>query len=637
MTAPSQTPLAEPAPARTELAALRKDDPRTAVELWKRRLAASPDAVAFRYYDKDAWQGMTFREADASAREIAAGLVARGVVPGDRICIVSQTRLEWVLSDIAILLAGGVTVPIYASNTAEQCEFIVRDAGAKIVLVEDATQRDKLVGLRDKLFTVAHLVQLTGDAPVGLTPPPLSGDAPPTSRFVQSLAELRAAGRQWGVAHPGELDAHAETVAPESMFTIIYTSGTTGVPKGVVLTHDNLTAGVCSAIRAMQIDTTDVQYLFLPLAHVLGRELEWCTIQIGCETAFSRGTASIKEDLLAIHPTFMAGVPRIFEKFHAGVKTAMDQGSGTKRKIAAWAMGVGRANSLAVRAGQRGGGFSHWLADKLVFSKLRARLGLDRARFLVSGGAPLAAEIAEFFHAAGITILEGYGLTETVAAAFLNTRERFRFGTVGPALDVVDIKIADDGEILMRGPSVFRQYYNNPADTAESVEPDGWFHSGDIGELEDGFLRITDRKKDLIVTAGGKKIAPQALENALKARSTLFSQVLVYGDKRPYCVALVTLSDDARKQFGGAAFEVLAASPEVKAALQVEVDGLNKGLASYESIKKFAILPADLTEASGDLTPKLSVKRKVVIEKYRPGDRRAVPGTGRRRGLTLGG
>jgi long-chain acyl-CoA synthetase len=534
-------------------------------------------------------------------------------VPGDRVCLLSQTRLEWVLCDIAILLAGGVTVPIYASNTAEQCEFIVRDAGAKIVVVEDPAQRDKLAGLRDKLFTVTHLIQLTGDPPAGLPPAPAEGGA----RFVQSMAELRAAGRQWGVAHPGELDAHAETVGPESLFTIIYTSGTTGIPKGVVLTHDNLVAGICSAVRAMQISGGDSQYLFLPLAHVLGRELEWATIEIGCETAFSRGTALIKEDLVAVRPTFMAGVPRIFEKFFSGVKAAMAQGSGLKRKIAAWALRVGAAHSEAVRAGKPGGGFAYWLADKLVFSKMRARLGLDRARFLISGGAPLAAEIGEFFLGAGLVILEGYGLTETMAAAFLNRQDRFRFGTVGPALDVVECKIADDGEILMRGPSVFRQYYNDAASTADAVEPDGWFHSGDIGQLEDGFLRITDRKKDLIVTAGGKKIAPQALENALKARSALFSQVLVYGDKRPYCVALVTLSDDARKLFGGREFEALAADPAVKAALQKEIDGLNKNLASFESIKKFSILPADLTEASGDLTPKLSVKRKVVIDKYR--------------------
>jgi len=593
------------------------NDPRTAIEMWKRRVAASPEAAAFRHHDGSGWRTKTYKEADAAAREIAAGLVARGVLPGDRICLVSQTRMEWVLCDLAILLAGGVTVPIYASNTAEQCEYIIRDAGAKIVIVEDESQRDKLLPLRDKLFTVTCLIQLVGQLPPGLTPSPVGGNGT-AQRFVQSLTEVRAAGQQWGIAHPGELDAHGETVEPESLFTIIYTSGTTGIPKGVVLTHQNLTAGVCSAIRQMKIIGDDVQYIFLPLAHVLGRELEWCAIHVGCETAFSRGTALIKDDLVAVRPTFMAGVPRIFEKFYSGVKAALAGGSGVKKAIASWALRVGKESSEAARAGRPAGGFKHALADKLVFSKLRARLGLDRARFLVSGGAPLAAEIAEFFHSTGLLILEGYGLTETMAAAFLNTTQRFRFGTVGPALDVVEVKIAADGEILMRGPSVFRQYYNDPASTAESVEPDGWFHSGDIGQLEDGFLRITDRKKDLIVTAGGKKIAPQALENGLKARSPLFSQVLVYGDKRPFCVALVTLSDDARKMFGGQDGAALAQLPEVRAAIQKEVDALNAGLASFESIKKFAILPNDLTEASGDLTPKLSVKRKVVIDKYAP-------------------
>jgi long-chain acyl-CoA synthetase len=619
----SAAPLSAPATANPQAGAA--GDPRTAIEMWKRRVAATPDAPAFRHHDGNGWRSKTFREADATAREIAAGLVARGVLPGDRICLVSQTRVEWVLCDLAILLAGGVTVPIYASNTAEQCEFIIRDAGAKIVIVEDEAQRDKLLPLRDKLFTVTCLIQLVGEPPTGLTPTPaaaamggLGGAAAVAPRFVQSLSEVRGAGREWAGAHPNELDSHGETVAPESLFTIIYTSGTTGIPKGVVLTHQNMTTGVCSAIRAMQIEDGDLQYLFLPLAHVLGRELEWATIQIGCETAFSRGTALIKEDLVAVRPTFMAGVPRIFEKFYAGVKTALAGGSGLKKAIASWALRVGKESAEAERAGRPAGGFKHALADKLVFSKLRARLGLDRARFLISGGAPLAAEIAEFFHSTGLLILEGYGLTETMAAAFLNRQDRFRFGTVGPALDIVEVKLAEDGEILMRGPSVFRQYYNNPAATAESVEPDGWFHSGDIGMLEDGFLRITDRKKDLIVTAGGKKIAPQALENGLKARSPLFSQVLVYGDKRPFCVALVTLSDDARKQFGAHDGAQLAQLPEVRAAIQKEVDGLNAGLASFESIKKFAILPNDLTEASGDLTPKLSVKRKVVIEKYQP-------------------
>ncbi len=588
----------------SQLADLRKDEPRTAVAMWKRRVAKSPDRVAFRHHSEGAWRAMTFRQADIAAREIAAGFIALGLCPGDRVCLLAQTRLEWVLCDLGILLAGGVTVPIYASNTAEQCEFIIRDAGAKILLFEDEVQRDKLLPLRDRLFTVTGAVQLAGEGGG-------AGD------FARPLSALRASGRDWLAADGHNLDAHAEAVGPEAMFTIVYTSGTTGVPKGVLLTHENLTSAICSAVRAMHVNDGDEQYLFLPLAHILGRELEWAGIETGYVTAFSRGTANIKDDLVATHPTFMAGVPRIFEKFYAGVQGALAQGSSLTRGLAGWAIAAGRASAAAIRAGQAGGGFKYWLADKLVLSKLRARLGLDRCRFLISGGAPLSSEIAEFFHATGLLVLEGYGLTETTSAAFLNRLDNFRFGTVGPALDVVETKIADDGEILMRGPSVFRQYYNNAGATTEAVEPDGWFHSGDIGVIEDGFLRITDRKKDLIVTAGGKKIAPQPLENAIKAASSLVSQVLVYGDKRPFCVALVTLSDEASKRFGGKAGAELAHSPEARGAVQKDIDSVNAQLASFESIKRFAILPQDLTEASGDLTPKLSVKRKVVIEKYR--------------------
>jgi long-chain acyl-CoA synthetase len=585
-----------------KVAELRKDEPRSAVEMWQRRVAKSASAPAFRYYAEGAWKTMTFGEADAAAREIAAGLVAGGVVPGDRVCLLAQTRVEWALCDVAILLAGGVTVPIYASNTPEQSEFIIRDAGAKILIVEDAAQRDKLLPVRDRLFTVARMVQIEGAEGERA-----GGD------FVQSLAALRAAGRDWLGAHAAELDAQAGTVGPESMFTIVYTSGTTGTPKGVVLTHENLTSSICSAVRAMRLQGADVQYLFLPLAHILARQTVWAGFEVGFTTAFSRGTAQIREDLAAVRPTFMAGVPRIFEKFYAGVTAAMKQGSALKQSLAAWAIRSGMAYAAAARAGKPAGGFGHWLADKLVLSKLRARLGLDRCRFLISGGAPLAAEIAEFFHAAGLLILEGWGLTETTSGIFVNRMDRCRFGTVGPATDLVEAKIADDGEILVRGAPVFRQYYNNPAATAEAVEPDGWFHTGDIGHLEDGFLRITDRKKDLIVTAGGKKVAPQPIENALKATSPLLAQVIVYGDKSPYCVALVTLSEEATKRFGAGAAE----SAELKAALQKDFDTVNAKLASFESIKRFAVLPHELTEAAGELTPKLSIKRKVVIEKYR--------------------
>jgi long-chain acyl-CoA synthetase len=588
-------------PADLPASDLRKNEPRTAVEMWKRRVAKTPAAPAFRHFAGETWTTVSYAEADADAREIAAGLVAAGVVPGDRVCLVAQTRLEWALCDVGILLAGGVTVPIYASNTPEQCEFIIRDAGAKLVIVEDATQRDKLLPLRDRLFTVTGMVQIADEAPAG--------------DFVRSLAALRDAGRSWLEAPKGggALDAHGETVGPESLFTIVYTSGTTGTPKGVVLTHENLTSSVCSAVRAMGVNAGDEQYLFLPLAHILARQTIWVGFEAGYITTFSRGTNQIKEDLVAVRPTFMAGVPRIFEKFYAGVTAALGQGSGLKRRLGDWAVRSGRAHAAAQRAGQRPGGLGHWVADKLVLSKLRARLGLDRCRFLISGGAPLSPEIAEFFHAAGLLIMEGYGLTETTSGVFVNRLDRYRFGTVGPAMDVVESRIADDGEILVRGAPVFRQYYNNPAATAESVEPDGWFHTGDIGVIEDGFLRITDRKKDLIVTANGKKIAPQPIESALKATSSLVSQALVFGDKRPYCVALLTFSEEATKRFGAGAGD----SSELKAALQKAVDEVNGKLASFERVKRFCILPHDLTEAACELTPKLSVKRKVVIEKYR--------------------
>ena len=482
---------------------LRKNEPRTAVEMWKRRVAKVPDGPAFRYFAGDAWKTISYAEADAAAKEIAAGLVAAGVVPGDRVCLLAQTRLEWALCDVGILLAGGVTVPIYGSNTAEQCEFIIRDAGAKIVIVEDAIQRDKVLLLRDRLATVTGIVQIADDLP--------GGDA------VRSLAALRDDGRRWLGAHggAGSLDAHAETVGPESLFTIVYTSGTTGTPKGVVLTHENLTSSVCSAVRAMGVNEGDQQYLFLPLAHILARQTIWVGFEAGYITTFSRGTAQIKEDLLAVRPTFMAGVPRIYEKFYAGVSAALAQGSGLKRRLATWAVRSGRAHAAAERAGGHPGGFGHWLADKLVLSKLRARLGLDRCRFLISGGAPLSAEIAEFFHATGLLIMEGYGLTETTSGVYVNRLDRYRFGTVGPAMDVVESRIADDGEILLRGAPVFRQYYNNPSATAESVEPDGWFHTGDIGVIEDGFSASPIERR----TSSSRPTARRSRRSRSRARS----------------------------------------------------------------------------------------------------------------------
>jgi long-chain acyl-CoA synthetase len=377
-------------------------------------------------------------------------------------------------------------------------------------------------------------------------------------------------------------------------------------------------SGVTSSCRAVTMTPNDAQLMFLPMAHVLGQQLVWVCVHAGIVTWFAESIAKLKDNLLEARPTYMAGVPRVFEKFYAGVQRVLGEAHGLKGAIMKWALGVGKRVTPVVAAGKPLGlglALSRWLADRLVFAKLRRLLGLDRCRFLVSGAAPLPAEIAEFFFGAGIQIIEGYGLTETSSAVFLNRLERFRFGTVGPPLDIVETKIADDGEILLRGPSIFHSYYNNPEATAEAIDAEGWFHTGDIGQLEDGFLRITDRKKDLIVTAGGKKVAPQPIENAIKARSPWIGQAVVYGDKRPYCVALLTPSEDAVRKFGeGGKVKDQGA---LRAEIEKAVEALNRGLAPYETIKAFVVLPTEFSEAAGELTPSMKVKRKVVIEKYR--------------------
>ena len=639
-----------------------------------------------------------------AAREIAGGLASLGIGAGECVCILAQTRLEWVLCDVGLALAGAVSVPIYPSSTPEQCAFIIKDSGARTVIAEDAAQLDKLVPLLAQIPNLrliymvwepsegSHTLPRSGSGGLsppsptrswepsegshtlprsgsgGLSPPSparswessegshtlprgcaagtagrlptrLDGDlaigrvevqAPTLENVLSavrsaggavplSLAAVRQVGQAWLAGHAAELDRRAAEVGPDHVFTIVYTSGTTGRPKGVVLTHRNMVESFASVIRAFDLRDTDVQYLFLPLAHVLGREVEWAPILAGASITFSAGSARIKFDLVDVRPTFMTGVPRVFEKLHAAITTAAGQGSWPKRALVGWGFKVGARYAAALRRGEPpslGLRIKHALADRLVLSKLRARLGFHRCRFLISGGAPLSAEIAEFFHSAGLLVLEGYGLTETTAAAFVNRWNRYRFGTVGPAIDVVQYRIAEDGEILMRGPSVFTRYHNNPTATAEAIDREGWFHSGDIGHVEDGFLSIVDRKKDIIVTAGGKNVAPQMIETALAAHCPLISQVVVFGDSRPHCVAIMTPSELAARRFGGGNLAHAAAQPELRAALQDAVAAVNRTLAPYETIKNFAILPADFSEAAGELTPSLKVKREVVKSRY---------------------
>jgi long-chain acyl-CoA synthetase len=603
----------KPAGAKTTLSA------RTAGEIWRMRAGQTSDAFLVR--EGTSWRRHSWQETDGMARTIAAGLVDLGVGIEECVCLLGHSTFEWVLCDLALVYAGAVSVPIYPSSTTEQCAVIIKDSGAKVVIADDPRQVAKLLPLVGQIPSLRLIYMREGGQ---------SEDGPSLGELVMaitaaggaaplSLSELRRLGQGRLQSHPQELEQRQSQVTPESVFTIVYTSGTTGQPKGVVLTHRNMVEAFTGAIRAFDLGDTDVQYLFLPLAHVLGREMEWAPIIAGSALAFSTGPSQIKTELEEIRPTFVAGVPRVLEKLHAAIQNAVSQGAWPKRALMSWALKVGGRYASVLRQGKSpsaGLRAQRALADRLVLSKLRARLGFDRCRFFICGGAPLSHEIAEFFHAIGLLILEGYGLTETVGAAFVNRWNRYRFGTVGPAVDVLEHRLAADGEVLMRGPSVFTRYHRNPQATEEAIDRDGWFHSGDIGQIEDGFLRIVDRKKDIIVTAGGKNVAPQMVETELKTRCPLVSQVVVFGDKRPHCVALVTLSEMAMLRFGAGDGARAAVQPQLRTAIAEAIEALNRTLASFETIKNFAILPRDFSEEMGEVTPSLKVRRDVVQMRF---------------------
>jgi long-chain acyl-CoA synthetase len=561
---------------------------RHAIDLFTRRSDASGRKVAFRYKQDGTWRTLTWSEADRAAREIAGGLRSLGLGLGDRVALLANTRWEWIAADVGILMAGGVTVPIYQSNLPDQVDYIVGDSGAKYVLVEDPGQHAKV----GKARTILMSGRVDG---------------------VTTLSELRQAGQKWLASNPGVLEKVWEEIRPEHAFTIVYTSGTTGPPKGVVLTHKNI-AFECRALeQVLSLDEDDEQLLFLPLAHIFARILEWTAITRGCVTAFAEGIPELIANMREIRPTFMGAVPRVYEKAYMKIQAGFEAQRKTPagKTIIDWALTVGRQLSREQQAGRAPTlplAIQWRLANRLVFHKVQATFG-GRLRYFISGGAPLAREIGEFFHALGILVLEGYGLTETTAATNLNRPNAYKFGTVGQPIPGVSVKIAHDGEVLMRGDNILREYFGRPEDTHAALDGDGWFHSGDIGVIDEaGYLRITDRKKDLIVTAGGKNVAPQNLESALKAGCPFVSQVMVHGDQRPYLVALVTVNE-----------EVLAASgqSDARPLIQAAVDKLNAHLPSYETIKKIAVLPQDFSQETGELTPTLKVKRKFCSEKYK--------------------
>jgi long-chain acyl-CoA synthetase len=578
------------------------------------RVEQGGERPAQQFKQSGAWVTLSARQVGDIVREVALGLVALGREQGDRVALLSASRAEWVQADFAIFTAGCVTVPVYPSYPADLIAYVVNDSEARTLIVEDPTQLAKALEARDRMPKLEHIVVVSGY------------ETPEPPKMVMTWQSLRRLGREHEAAYRSTLADRVAATRPEDIATIVYTSGTTGPPKGVVQTHGNHMAALRASGEMTPVEPGWVHLLFLPLAHSFARLEAFLGVYHGLTTAFAESLDTIAANLREVRPHFICSVPRVFEKVYAKILADVAAGPPTKRKIFAWAIGVGREVSRHQQRGQpipRGLAMKRALADKLVFSKLHAALG-GRLRWAVSGGAPLARDIAEFFHAAGILLLEGYGLTETCPVLTFNSPSGYKFGSVGRPLPGVEVRIAEDGEILARGGNVAtRGYYKQADATAEVFEPSGWFHTGDIGRLDDdGFLFITDRKKDLIVTAGGMNLAPQNIENLLKA-DPFVSQVLVYGDRRPYPIALITVNPEELTKFArdegiiASDPSVVTKHPKVIERVGRTVEAKNSQLQSYAKIKKFAVLPADFTQEGGELTPTMKVKRKVVAEKYR--------------------
>ena len=571
------------------------------------RQVAASSKEAFRYVEDDRWVSLSWSQTKDKVFQLAAGLLSLGIGPEDRVAIASSTRMEWVLADLAIMCAAGATTTIYPSTQHEDVCYVLADSQSKVVIAEDDLQVEKVVDHLDELPELLQIVQLDGKV-----------DHPK----VIGWADLEKLGRDHLDAQPTAVDDVIAAIGPEDLATLIYTSGTTGRPKGVRLVQDCWTYLGASVEAFDIISADDLQYLWLPLSHVFGKALIAIQLYIGFTTAVDGRIDKIVENLAEVKPTFMCGAPRIFEKVRARVITTASHG--VKAKIFDWAFGVGRKVSPVRLAGEEPSGLlalQYRLADRLVFSKIKARMG-GKIRFFVSGSAPLSPEVQQWFYAAGLLVLEGYGLTETSAVSCVNNPRATRFGTVGPPIPGTQVRIADDGEILVKGPGVMRGYHNAAEATAEALK-DGWFATGDIGELDEkGYLRITDRKKDLIKTSGGKYIAPQKVEGVLKAVCPYLSQVIVHADGRKYATALITLDPEAIE--GWAKEEGLSYSSVAELARSQEVHDLidgfvaqgNQQLERWETIKKFEILATELSVDEGEVTPSLKVRRKAVEKKY---------------------
>jgi long-chain acyl-CoA synthetase len=605
---------------------LIENRPPSVATLFLERVAATPDAEAYRHpvapasgEGPDDWKSLSWAQAAERVYAIAAGLIELGVEPEQRVALASSTRIEWILADLGIMCAGAATTTVYPQTNAEESAFILSDSESRVLIAEDVSQLAKAQEKRAELPNLTHVVVID---PAGVE----------TADWILTLDELEKRGAARLEKDPELIKQRVGAITKEQLATLIYTSGTTGRPKGVRLPHDNWSYMAKAIAATGLVGPEDVQYLWLPLAHVFGKVLTSGQIEVGHVTAVDGRVDKIIENLPVVQPTYMAAVPRIFEKVYNGVAAKARAAGGAKYKIFQWAAELSREYAKVTqdnfrRTGTHSAPFGlaakHKVADALVYAKIREAFG-GNLRACVSGSAALSPEIGYFFAGAGIHILEGYGLTESSAASFVNPGEAYRTGTVGKPLPGTEVRIADDGEILLRGPGIMEGYHGLPDKTAEVLESDGWFHTGDIGELSpDGYLRITDRKKDLIKTSGGKYIAPAEVEGQFKAVCPYVSNILVHGADRNFCTALIALDEPSilgwaeENGLSGKPYAQIVAAPATVEMVDGYVKKLNEGLQKWQTIKKFRLLPRDLDVEHGEITPSLKLKRPVVEREYK--------------------
>ncbi|MCD6015936.1 MAG: AMP-dependent synthetase and ligase [Solirubrobacterales bacterium] len=549
------------------------------------------------------WVSKTYAEVGEIVRKLSLGLIELGIEKGDKVAILSNTRPEWTYFDFAALSAGATVVPIYQTNSPEECKYVLENSDAVAVIVEDDEQLEKIRQIRDACPKLEHVIRMTG-----------------TSRDAISLDDLFERG---GAGSEADWERRYASVEPGDICTFIYTSGTTGPPKGCVISHGNYRSMLDMVHEVNVLGDDEVTYLFLPLAHSFALLIQFGTFDLGATLAYwERDPLKILPNLAEVKPTYFPSVPRIFEKIYTAATANVEKEGGLKKTVFDWAIGVGKKVRRLERQGKRPGpllALQHRIADKQVLSKIRGLFG-GKLKLAVTGAAPINPEILEFFDAAGVLVLEGWGMTETSTASTIATPEDFKWGTVGKPFPGTELKIADDGEVLVKGPNIFQGYYKNSEATGETLI-DGWLHTGDIGEIDaDGYLKITGRKKDIIITAGGKNITPANLEAEIK-QHPLVSQCVVIGDRRPFLVALVTLDPEEAAKYaaehglpGDPA--ALAGNAEVKASIDAHVERINQKFARVEQVKKVEILPQDLSQEGGELTPTMKVKRNVVADKY---------------------